>query len=277
MSSTASGAPGWRRFLHPFIILPTIAILAIGIWFLFFRSSGTTKSSSTSTKQLVNVTSGALQQTVSAQGTIAALATQSVSFSSSGVVTAVNVQSGSTVKVGDILATLDATTLAAGVSQAEANLAQAQAKLSDDTAAGASTAQLNADSTSVATATDTLTNAKTALAGASLVATIDGVVTSVNLTVGQQLGSTGSGGTSMTGSNSGSGGSSASVGAGNSTTANRQGTSNSSSTSSSGQINIQTSGAFQVSLSIGSSDISKIAVGQTANLAVTTSTNNQFG
>lgn len=276
MASRGTGTSGWKRFAHPFVVVPTVAVLALGVWFLFFRSSGSTAKSSTTTRQLVNVTSGPMQQTVSAQGTIAALASQSLSFTSSGVVTAVNVQAGSKVTAGQVLATLDSTTLKATVSQAEASLAQAQAKLSDDTDAGASDAQLNADRTSVATATDTLANAQTALAGASLVAGFDGVVTSVNLTVGQQLGSGGSGGTSMTGSTSGSGTSSANVGAGNSTTANRNPTSGSTS-SSSGQINLTTSGAFQVSLGIGSSDISRIKVGQSVKLTVTTSSNSSTG
>lgn len=277
VTTNPNGTTGWRRFAHPFIIIPTVAVLVVGGWFLFFRSSGSSAKASTTTRQLVNVTSGSLQQTVSAQGTIAALASQSLSFASSGVVTSVNVQTGSKVTTGQVLATLDATSLEASVSQARATLAQAEAKLSDDIAAGASTAQVNADRTSVATANDTLTNALNALSGASLVAGFDGVVTSVNISVGQQLGSSGAGGTSLTGSSSGTGNSSANVGAGNSTTANRASSSSSSSTSASGQINLTTSGAFQVSLGIGSSDISKIKVGQSVKLTVTTSSGGTSG
>lgn len=278
MTTRTGGAPGWRRFLHPFVVVPAVALVAFGVWFLLLRSSGSSDPSSTTTRQLVNVTTGPLQQTVSAQGTIAALATQSLNFASSGEVTAVNVQAGSSVRAGDVLATLDPTALLAAEAQAEAALAQAEARLADDTAAGASEAQLNADRTAVATATDALTNARAALAGATLVASIDGIVSAVNISVGELLGASATGGTALTGSSSGSGGSSATVGGGNSTTANRQGTTSGSTTAgSAAQITIQTTGAYQVSLAIGSSDISKIAVGQNVNLTVTTSTNQSGG
>jgi multidrug efflux pump subunit AcrA (membrane-fusion protein) len=266
--------------------MPVVALLAVGIWWFGFHSSGTKSSAAGSivAPQLVAVTSGTLNATVSAQGTIAALATDALSFSSSGKVTAVNVKAGDSVTAGEVLATLDSASLQASVSSAQASLAQAQAKYSDDSDAGASSQQLAADAATVTTASDALTNAHTALTGASLIADFDGVVASVNITVGQQLGSSGAGATSVSGSGSGTGNSSANVGTGTATNnQNRAGasasaSSSTSSSSSSGQINITTSGVYKVDLAVSSADISKIAIGQTATLTVTTSSNSSgFG
>ena len=274
----------WRRLIHPFVIMPVVALLAIGIWWFGFHSSGTSSSASGSivAPQLVAVTSGTLNATVSAQGTIAALATDALSFTASGKVTAVNVKAGDKVTAGQVLASIDSASLQASVSSAQASLAQAQAKLSDDTDAGASSQQLTADAASVTTATDSLTNARTALAGSSLVANFDGIVSSVNITVGQQLGSSGAGATSVSGSGSGSGNSSANVGAGTATNnQSRTGaatTTGTGTTSSSGQINVTTSGVYKVDLAVSSADISKIALGQAATLTVTTSSSSSgFG
>jgi multidrug efflux pump subunit AcrA (membrane-fusion protein) len=266
--------------------MPVVALVAIGVWWFGFHSSGSSNSTNGSivAPQLVAVTSGTLNSTVSAQGTIAALATDSLSFTSSGKVTSVNVKAGDTVTAGKVLATIDSASLQASVSSAQASLAQAQAKYSDDSDAGVSNQQLAADAATVTTASDALSNAQTALAGASLVADFDGVVASVNITVGQQLGSSGAGATSVSGSGSGTGNSSANVGSGTATSnQNRGGASaaastSSSSSSSGGQINITTSGAYKVDLAVSSADISKIVVGQTATLTVTTSSNSSgFG
>ena len=283
MNSPAAGpySSGWRRLLHPAVVMPIVAVLAIGIWWTFFRSSGSksTRGASAASDQVVDVTFGPIAQTVSAQGTIAAVATDALSFSAAGTVTAVNVKAGDVVKAGQVMATLDSPTLQAAVDTATATLAQAQAKLSDDTAANASAAQLIADQAQVTTATDALTAAQNALKGTSLVASFDGVITSVNLTVGQVLGSSGAGGTSLTGSATGSGSSNANVGAGTASNAqNRQQTgNNSSSTTTTGQINMQTTGIYKVDVPITSADISKIAVDQNATLAITTSTTSTGG
>ena len=81
------------------------------------------------------------------------------------------------------------------MSSAEATLAEAEAKLSDDTDAGASDAQLAADASSVTSAQDQLDAANEALDGAQLVATFDGTVAAVDVTVGEELASGGTGGT----------------------------------------------------------------------------------
>src|SRR6476660_2498204 len=174
----------WHRRRATWIAV--VVVVALGVWWFGFRSDGSSNSAAVSTEnQLVTVTRGDLANTVSAVGTVAAAQTDNLSFTQ------------------------------AGVASAESTLANAQAKLSDDQASGASAAQLSADQTSIQTATDTLTNAQNALAGAQLAATFDGTVASMNLTVGEQLGSGGSGATSGTGSSSGTGRSSSQLGSSN--------------------------------------------------------------
>ncbi|MGZ4800765.1 MAG: efflux RND transporter periplasmic adaptor subunit, partial [Acidimicrobiia bacterium] len=190
-----------RRVAQPIVIVPILIVVAIvGVWWLAFRPDPVSTASASTTKQVVDVTSGPISVTVSAEGTVAAAQTDDLSFSSAGTVTAVNVKAGDTVTAGQVLATIDSAALRASVTSAESNVAAAQAKLSDDQSSGASADQVAADESSLTAANDSLTNANAALAKASLVATFDGTVAAVNLTVGQQLSSSGSGATASTGS-----------------------------------------------------------------------------
>jgi macrolide-specific efflux system membrane fusion protein len=249
--------------------MPTVAILALASWLVVRSTTGGSNTSTTSTSQLVAATSGTMSQTVTATGTIAAADTDDLSFSSSGKVTAVNVAAGDKVKAGQVLATIDSSQLQASVSTAESTLAQAQAQLSDDESSGASSAQLSADSAKVQSAQDALTTAQQNLAGAQLVATFDGTVSAVNLTVGEQLGSSGGGGTGQTGSGSGSGGN-ASVPSGSGGTGGNGG--DSSTGSSTAQIQVISTGKYSVQLAISDLDVKNLAVGQTANVSLTTGT-----
>ena len=187
---------GWyRRLRRPWILVPVVVVVGLGVWFFAIRSDGSSDAAATTTtKQLVTVTRGALTNAVSAEGTVAAAQTDDLSFSAAGTVTAVNVKAGDTVTAGQVLATMDSASLQSAVASAASTLAKAQASLSDDEASGASSDQISADQTSVQSATDSLARAWQSLAGASLVATFDGTVSSVNLTVGEQLSSSGSGG-----------------------------------------------------------------------------------
>jgi multidrug efflux pump subunit AcrA (membrane-fusion protein) len=223
------------------------------------------------TDQIVTASTGTIAQTVSAQGTAKSAQTDNLSFTSAGTVTAVNVKSGQHVSAGDVLAEIDSSALSANVSDAKATLAQAEARLSDDEAANASTTQITADNSSVTTAQDKVTSAQKALDGAKLMATFTGTVSQVNIAVGDQLGSGGSGGTTTTGSASGSGQSSSSLGSGSSQSA-LGGTGSSSSSSSTPQIQVVTPTSFLVDLGVDGSDISKLAVGQPATISLSTST-----
>jgi hypothetical protein len=154
------------------------------------------------------------------------------------------------------------------------------------------------DEASLAAANDQLASAQTALNGASLVATFDGVVSQVNVTVGEQLASSGSGATSATGSASGSGNSSASNGpqgngssGGNGSNTGRNGasggngagsssTSNSSSSNSSSSsqpdVQVVSKSSYVVQLPVASADVDAVKVGQQATLTVTASSSAGF-
>ena len=268
----------------PWVVMPLVALVVLGGWAMFFRSSASGTGTVQTTDQVVAATSGSIAETVSAQGTVAAAQTDNLNFASSGTVTAVNVKAGQQVSTGDVLAQIDSSSLQANLSQAQASAAQAAAKLSDDEAAGASSAQIAADETSVATANDKVTSAQTALDGAQLVATFDGTVSQVNLTVGEQLGNSGASGTTTTGTQSPSGGSTSNLGSssgGSNATANaggngNSGNSNNSSSSSTPQIQVITSSSFTVDLGFDSTDISKIADNQSATISLSASTGNGF-
>lgn len=257
-----------RRLLQPIVFVPVLIVVAIvGVWWFAIRADEPATASATTTKQVVEVTQGPMSETVSAEGTVAAAETDDLSFGSSGTVTAVNVKAGDTVKTGQVLATIDSSELEAAVTSAEADLADAKAKLSDAETSGASDAQITADESNVESANDSLTNAQEALAGASLVATFDGTVASVDLTVGQELGSDGTDGTGSTGSDSGSGQSTPPLGSGNSNPL----ASDSSSDTSTAQIQVVSTGRFTVELAVDSADVASVAVGQTATITPSTS------
>ena len=205
-----------RKVVRPWAIVPLVVVVGGGTWWLS-RSSSDGEDTATSIERTVEVTSGALDQTVSASGTIEAATVDELSFTSSGRVSWVNIQAGAEVRAGDVLATIDSAELGAAVTQAEATVAEAEATADDDEDAGASDAQIAADESSLDSARRQLEAAQEALDGAQLVATIDGTVSAVNITVGDQLGSGGTSGTAMTGSGSGSGQSSGSLGSGNAT------------------------------------------------------------
>ena len=277
-AAPAPAGSGWRRQLRrPYVWLGLAFLVALGVWWFAIRSDGTsTTATAAPAQQLVTVTRGTMSTPVSAEGTVAAAQTDDLSFSSSGTVTAVNVKAGDTVTAGQVLATIDSSQLQASLSSAHVTVASAQAKLSDDQAAGASDAQISADETTLASANDALTSAQQALDGASLVATFDGTVSQVNITVGQQLSNGGTGATSATGSGSGSGRSSSTLGSGNN---GFGGGSNSSanSSSSSPQVEVVTRGSYTVSLPVSSNDIANVAPGQSVTLTVTTSSANGPG
>ena len=233
---------------------------------------GTTATGLTLTRQVETATVGTMAETVSADGTVAAAQTDDLSFASAGTVTAVNVKAGDTVTAGQVLATIDPVELQSAMAAAQSNLASAQAKLSDDRSAGASSEQIAADEATVTSAQDGVTSAYTDLANASLKASFDGTVASVALTVGEQLASGGTGGNSATGSAAGSGRSSSTIGsnfAGGPNLSAATGTTDTS--SSSAQIQVVSAGRYSVDVSVGSSEIDQIKVGQSASVTVSSS------
>ena len=199
----------WRRHRWPILgaaVILVAAAIALPLWL----TSGSPSAGGLSiTTVTVPVTTGTIQQTVTSSGTIEPATQANLNFAVSGAVTAVNVKAGQTVTAGQVLASVDTTALNQQLDAAQAQLTAAQDRLASDEAASASTSQIDSDQASVTSAESSLSTAQTNLDDASLTATIGGTVASVNLTVGQEVTGTGSGGNGSTGS-TGSTGSSAS-------------------------------------------------------------------
>jgi macrolide-specific efflux system membrane fusion protein len=258
-----------RNARRPFVVMPLAAVLALGGWVLF-KPDNSSATNAPALSRTVAATQGPMATTVTAQGTVAAATTTDLSFTSAGTVTAVNVVAGQKVTTGQVLATVDSAALQSAVAAAQADVASANATLSDHESSGASSAQLSADRSTVTSAEDRLTEAQTALAGAQLVADFDGTVAAVNLTVGEQLGSSGTGATTTTGSGSGSGRTAANLGS--SSAAGGTGTGSSAGTSTTPQIQLISAGSYTVKLGVDDTDISSVKVGQTASITLSTST-----
>lgn len=258
-----------ERLLAPWVVMPVVALLALGGWFVLRPDDdgAATDLQAVATDQTVAVTVGTMAQTVSAEGTVAASETEDLSFTASGEVTAVNVAAGDQVKTGQVLASLDSAELEAAVVDAEASLADAEATLADDTDADASDEQLEVDEAAVTAAQDQLDAAYEDLAGASLVASFDGTVASVDLTVGEELATGGTGGTDRTGSASGSGQSAGSLGDGASSPIGGA----TESTATTGQIQIVSTDSFTVELGLDATEVADVKVGQVATVSLSTS------
>jgi multidrug efflux pump subunit AcrA (membrane-fusion protein) len=112
-----------RTLRNPWVSVPLVLLLAAGVWFVVANRGGSSSSAATTTTQLAAVTKGPIGNTVSAEGTIAALQTANLTFPASGTVSSVAVKAGDTVTAGQVLATLDSSQLASSLSSAQANLA----------------------------------------------------------------------------------------------------------------------------------------------------------
>ncbi len=140
--------------------------------------------------KIITVADGTASQTIPASGTIEPANQRSAMFATSGTVATVAVTTGQSVTQGQTLATLQTAPLAAAVAQAQAQLANAQAKLSADEAAGVASTTLAADSAAVNAANYSLSIAESNLSDATLKAPISGTVVSNSLTPGLQVSGT---------------------------------------------------------------------------------------
>jgi macrolide-specific efflux system membrane fusion protein len=138
-----------------------------------------------------------LEKSVAGSGTLTPAVQEDVSFEASGTVTSVDVSAGQSVTAGQTLATIDTLQLNADLLSAKATLASARALLAasedDDDGSDAAEAQVAASAARVEVAQAKVDTAAEALAGATLVAPVAGLLTEVNLTVGQAV-STGAAG-----------------------------------------------------------------------------------
>lgn len=278
----------------------TIAVLVAGIAagaYLLHSSSGSSTSAAAATSRLISVTSGPVQQSVTATGTLVPADEEDVSFASSAVVTSVRVAVGDHVAKGAVLGTIDTLALRAALAQDQATLATAQANLAAAQSSSTTTsAQLTADEANVSTAQSAVSEDETNLGAATLTSPIDGTVAAVNVTVGQVAGSSGTSGTGgSTGSGSGGAGSgrgsstggtgtSSGSGAGTSTrssagasTGSGAAASAGGSGSSSADFVVVGGKAWTVSTSVDDTQVGLVAKGDEAQITTGNSTNTIFG
>ena len=255
--------------------LVVVALAAGAVWWFVVRDDSTaattTEATATPIRQLAEVTTGTFSSAVSAEGTVAAAESEDLSFGASGTVTAVNVEVGDTVTPGQVLASIDSAELEASLAEAQAAHAEAVAQLEEDQDDEASDEQIAADEARLAVAYDSMEAAYIAVGGKDLVATVAGTVTALGLEVGDELGSGGVNGTDRTGSDSPSGNSDANVAP--------SGSSPNGSDAASAQISIVSSGSYEIELSVDSTEIDSIEVGQPVSIteAVSSSSSTTFG
>ena len=142
-----------RRFLIAYAIIA--ALVGTGA-FMWARQGAAAAQYRTTTATLGTVT-----QSISMSGNLASAAETDLNFSSSGKLNAVKVQVGQTVSAGQMLASLDGTSLQGALTAAQASLASAQARLSLDEA-GTTPSTLASAEAQVSSANVTLQNDETA-------------------------------------------------------------------------------------------------------------------
>ena len=170
-----------------------VITLAGGAVYWFLLRDDAAAATPEVTTQTVAASLTTLEKTVTGSGTLTPTVQEDVSFEVSGTVTSVAVAAGETVTAGQTLATVDTLQLNADLLSAKATLASAQARLAEsedaDDGTDAAEAQVAADAAQVEVAQAKVDTATEALAGATLVAPVAGLLTDVNLTVGQAVSS----------------------------------------------------------------------------------------
>jgi membrane fusion protein, macrolide-specific efflux system len=185
------------------VLVPVVVLAAaasVGAWLA-------TRPGSAPSYRLVAASTTTLSEDLSATGTIEPQSTGTLSFSAPGQVTAVDVGIGQHVTDGETLATMSSPTLDEQVAQAQETLDSDESRLAQDEGSGASSEQIDADQAAVNADQSPVTSAGQALAGARLVSPVNGIVTTVGYTAGEQVSGDG-GGSAGSGGSGGDGGSS---------------------------------------------------------------------
>jgi len=235
-----------RRWLA--VAVAAVVVLGgAGVGTFFLLRPANTPTARTFTRD-VQVAKSNQTQTVSVDGTLSPRKQSNVNFSVAGTVTAVKVKAGDAVTKGQKLATIDDSSLQNAVDLASANLASAKANRTEVYDNKASSAAKKSANAQVTSATAALANAEDDLSAAVLTSPITGTVASVNVEVGDTVGS-------------GSGGAGASS-AGSSSAA----ASSSSSGSSSASFVIIETNKWKVEGSIGAADLASVKTGQKASV-----------
>jgi multidrug efflux pump subunit AcrA (membrane-fusion protein) len=263
----------WAKVTTAVVVL---ALAGLGVWWFGFRGDGA--AAATPITRTVQASTTTMEKTVSATGTVSPTVEDDVSFAVSGTVTGVSVTQGQTVTAGQVLGTLDTLPLQAADLQAKSNLASAQATLSNAQAAAdgsaASNAKIAAAQSQVQVAQASVTTADANLAATTLTAPVSGLLTSVNVQVGNAV--TGAATTSASSSsqstaspsqNSFGGG-----GGGNNSNSN-----SSSSSSSSAPFVIVGTDAWQVDVTVSDTDIANVKAGDQAEVTIQNATGTIYG
>lgn len=240
-----------RRRLVLLLALALLTVAGVGAW-LLTRGDGAAETT-TSTATVATTT---MRETVAASGTVQPRQTAELAFEVSGTVTGVYVAEGDTVTNGQLLARVDATALVAARTAARSSYDAAVAQLEEDEDAGASDVQLAADQTAVVSAEAALEQARQDVEDAELRATVNGTVTSLDLAVGDVVGSSGSSGTS--GSTGGS-------------------SDTSTDSASTAAVTIVSTHRYLVDATVASTDVERLTEGLQAEITVTGVTDTVYG
>ena len=146
-----------KRFLKLLITVVIVVAVAVGGYFLYQRNQTQKSTAASANIQTVQVTKGTLTATVGATGNVRTTQSATVAWKVKGKVGSVNVQVGDTVKAGQVLASLDPSSLPQSLIQAKANLITAQTTLDN---------LVTVDPVALAQAEKAVTDAQTALQNA---------------------------------------------------------------------------------------------------------------
>ena len=255
-----------RLRVRTWVIIGAAVLVIAGASVYWFVLRDSPVESAQSERQSVAASLTTLEKSVTGTGTLTPAVHEDVSFTSAGTVTSVLMATGDTVTVGQTLATIDTLSLDADVLAARATLTKAQATLaaSQDDADGtdASDAQIASNSKQVELAQSQVATAEEKLAGATLTAPVDGILTSVDLAVGDVVSGSGSSG------NSGSSAGAGAAGGGTAATAT---------TTSSAPFTIVGTDSWTVAITVDEADVAALTVGNQAELTVDTLTDVVFG
>ena len=154
------------------IIVATLIIVAVGGGYFTYQSraaSGTSATGATTYAQVVEVTQGDLDSTLSVVGQLDAEQSASLAFeqmSGTANLLTLGVEAGNTVTEGQVLATIDAASYQQALDQAQSDLQAAEEALADLQAPATELEIAQADAT-LAQAKQTLVQAKADLADLS--------------------------------------------------------------------------------------------------------------
>ena len=282
--------------------------IAGGTWWFVSARTSAQAATPTSITRTATAAVNTIEKKISTSGTLTPAVQKDVSFVASGTVTKVSASSGQSVSAGQVLATVDTLTMQQTLADAKLSLAKAQATLvadqdalttaddalttaqdaGDDTTAeqaavSSAEQQVNVDKTSINTAHTNVDTAEKALKAPTLTSPIDGVVSEVNIAVGDKITgsangtSTSAGGTGSTsGTGSAAGAPTGSSGGSNSTPSTGTGATSGSSSSSAAFVIVGT-GSWKVDVSVDSAQIGLLAIGDQAKLTTDGSTAAMFG